>query len=93
MPNNTKSLNEYLIKNLNNIVMVTLNINDVTFQYNSWNWIKEYNEIHFLKDDSTIGHILYCGNIEENSDGSILHTSNYHPKKSIINAYFGGVKS
>lgn len=93
MVNNIKTLNDYLIRNLNNTVMITISIDDVVFQYNHWNWIREHNEIHFLKDDLTIGHIIYCGNIKENSDGSISHTSAYHPKECVINTYFGGVAS
>ena len=84
-------IHDYLLKNLESTVMITITIdNQILSQYNYWNWFHEINELHLLKDDFSIGHILYLGSITENNDGSLIHISKYHPKKSLLNFYFGG---
>lgn len=95
-----KTLNEYILDNINNTVMISLSIDDKEpFQYNYWNWFnhnhpnwQEQNQLHLLKDDYSIGHILYNGSISLRSDGSIEYTHNFYPQKCILNFYFGGAK-
>jgi len=85
------TLHDYLIKNLNSVVMIGLSIDKHNkVQYNYWNWFVENGELHLLKDDLTIGHIIHCGSISSNDDGSITHHSKYHPKSINMNFYFGG---
>jgi hypothetical protein len=87
------TLNEYLEKNISNIVMISLSVDDGQFfQYNYWNFLGKENQLHLLKDDYCIGHILHTDSIKINDDGSIIHISRYFPKKSLINFYFGGAK-
>jgi hypothetical protein len=88
------TFHDYLTKNLNQTVMITLSIDNAEpLQYNYWNWFHQLGEFHLLKNDYSIGHILYCGAITENNDGSILHSSKHYPKQSIMNFYFGGVSN
>lgn len=87
------TLHNYLLKNLNQTVMIHLSINDKeSFQYNYWNWFTQDNQLHLLRDDYSIGHIIHTGSITENEDGSISHSSIHYPKQSVMNFYFGGVK-
>ena len=85
------TLHDYLLKNLNSVVMISLSIDKHnTVQYNYWNCFVEKGELHLLQDDLTIGHIIHCGSISSNDDGSITHHSKYHPKNINMNFYFGG---
>ena len=71
--------------------MISLSIDDnESFQYNHWNWLHEISELRLLKDDFSIGHIIHTGSIEVREDGSLLHSSKYNPKISVLNFYFGG---
>jgi hypothetical protein len=71
--------------------MISLAIdNGQSFQYNYWNWFHQTSQFHLLKDDYSIGHIIHTSSIFLNEDGSIAHTSKYHPKNVIMNFYFGG---
>ena len=72
--------------------MISLSIDDnESFQYNHWNWLHEISELRLLKDDFSVGHIIHTGSIEVRDDGSLLHSSKYHPKLCVMNFYFGGV--
>lgn len=85
---------EYLTKNKDSIAMITLSVdNGDPFQYNYWNWINEHNQLVLLKDDYSVGHILYNGSLTINDDNSISYRSEYHPKNCILNFYFGGVSN
>lgn len=85
-------LHFYLNEHLSSTVMISLSINDnESFQYNHWNWLHEISELRLLKDDFSIGHIIHTGSIEVRDDGSLLHSSKYHPKLCVMNFYFGGV--
>lgn len=87
------TLHDYLLKNLDHTAMISLAVDDSEpFQYNCWNWFHQIGQLHLLKDDYTIGHILHTGSITENDDGSITHASQYHPKNCKLNFYFGGAK-
>lgn len=94
------TLNEYISANISNTVMISLHIDDnEPFQYNYWNWFnheypnwQEHNQLHLLKDDYSIGHILYNGSITQQDDGSIEYSHLHYPKKCLLNFYFGGVK-
>jgi hypothetical protein len=87
------TLHDYLVKNLDHTAMISLAVDDSEpFQYNYWNWFHQIGQLHLLKDDYTIGHILHCGLITENDDGGVTHTSKYHPKNCQLNFYFGGAK-
>lgn len=89
---NIMTLHDYLLKNLDSTVMITVGIDkDQTMQYNYWNWFHEKSQFHLLNDDFTIGHIIHTGSVTINDDGSITHTSKYHPKTLNMNFYFGGV--
>ena len=84
-------LHFYLNEHLSSTVMISLSINDnESFQYNHWNWLHEISELRLLKDDFSIGHIIHTGSIEVRDDGSLLHSSKYHPKLCVMNFYFGG---
>ena len=73
-------LHFYLNEHLGSTVMISLSIDDnESFQYNHWNWLHEI-----------IGHIIHTGSIEVRDDGSLLHSSKYHPKLCVMNFYFGG---
>lgn len=85
-------LHFYLNEHLSSTVMISLSIDDnESFQYNHWNWLHEISELRLLKDDFSIGHIIHTGSIEVRDDGSLLHSSKYHPKLCVMNFYFGGV--
>ena len=85
-------LHFYLNEHLGSTVMISLSIDDnESFQYNHWNWLHEISELRLLKDDFSIGHIIHTGSIEVRDDGSLLHSSKYHPKLCVMNFYFGGV--
>jgi hypothetical protein len=79
---------DYLKKNLDSTAMITLSTGYDIFQYNYWNWLSN-GQFHLLNDDYTVGHILHDGNIEQNEDGSVVFSANYHPQKLILNFYFG----
>jgi len=84
-------LHFYLNEHLSSTVMISLSIDGVgNFQYNHWNWLHEISELRLLKDDFSIGHIIHTGSIEVREDGSLLHSSKYNPKISVLNFYFGG---
>jgi hypothetical protein len=84
-------LHFYLNEHLSSTVMISLSIDDnESFQYNHWNWLHEISELRLLKDDFSIGHIIHTGSIEVREDGSLLHSSKYNPKISVLNFYFGG---
>lgn len=87
------TFHNYLLAKLESTVMITVTVNNQTFQYNYWNWFHQKAEFHLLHDDFSIGHILHGGSIKENDDGSIVFTSNLHPKNLTLNFYFGQVKS
>ena len=85
-------LHFYLNEHLSSTVMISLSIDDnESFQYNHWNWLHEISELRLLKDDFSIGHIIHTGSIEVRDDGSLLHSSKYHPKLCVMNFYFGGI--
>lgn len=85
------TFHDYLLKHLDHTVTIILSQKDNTsFQYNYWNWLHSIGQLHLLKDDMSIGHILHSGSVNENEDGSILYTSSLFPKSCIINFYFGG---
>jgi hypothetical protein len=87
------TFHDYLLKRLENTAMVALVIDGgEPFQYNYWNWFHQHSQFHLLTDDMRIGHILHHGSIQENEDGSVTFTSSLHPKKCILNFYFGGAK-
>lgn len=86
------TFHDYLLKNLDHTVMISLSIDGISYQYNCWNWFHQTAEFHLLKDDFTIGHILHGGNINQNEDGSITFNSKYNPKQCQLNFYFGGAK-
>ena len=84
------TLHDYLLQNLQSTVMISLTIdNGQPIQYNYWNWFYQTSEFHLLKDDYSLGHIIHTSSVSLNEDGSITHTSNYHPKNVIMNFYFG----
>jgi hypothetical protein len=84
------TLHDYLLQNLSSTVMISLAIdNGQPFQYNYWNWFHQTSEFHLLKDDYSLGHIIHTSSVSLNEDGSITHTSKYHPKNVIMNFYFG----
>lgn len=87
------TFHDYLLKNINHTVMISLSIDgNEPFQYNQWNWFHQISQLHLLRDDFTIGHILHGGAISENDDGSIQLTSSHYPKDCQLNFYFGGAK-
>jgi hypothetical protein len=87
------TLHNYLLKTLDHTAMIALSINDQSsIQYNYWNWFHTIDELHLIKDDFSIGHILHQGSIVENNDGSISFHSQYFPKNCVLNFYFGGSK-
>lgn len=84
-------MHDYLNKNLNSTAMIHLYIDGSgDFQYNNWNWFHQIGQLHLLKNDFSIGHIIHTGSIELREDGSILHSSKYSPKLCLMNFYFGG---
>jgi hypothetical protein len=85
------TFHDYLLKNIENTVMIALHTENDIFQYNYWNWFHQKGEFHLLNEDYTIGHILHNGSVENQDDGSILFSSFYHPSKIILNFYFGKV--
>lgn len=87
------TLHDYILKHIDYTVMISITVNDTTIQYNYWNWFHKDSQLHLLNEDFSIGHILHTGSIVDNNDGSITHTSQYHPKKCILNFYFGGASN
>lgn len=87
------TLHDYLLKNLSQTVMIQITVNDVTKQYNAWNWFHQEGQLHFINDDGTIGHIIHGGIVSENNDGSITLSSKYCPKNCVLNFYFGGFRN
>lgn len=86
------TLSSYLVQNLQQTAMISLSIDEKeNFQYNYWNWISSINQLHLLRDDFSIGHIIHNGIVNKLPDGGISLISDYHPKKIILNLYFGGV--
>ena len=85
------TFHDYLLQNIENTAMIALHTGDDIFQYNYWNWFHQKGEFHLLNDDYTLGHILHTGNVESADDGSIVYSSHYHPRKLILNFYFGKV--
>lgn len=87
------TLHDYLLQNLSSTVMISLAVDEgESFQYNYWNWFHQLSQLHLLKNDFSIGHIIHTSSIIINDDGSITHTSEYHPKNCKLNFYFGGAK-
>lgn len=85
------TFHDYLLRNLSSTVMISISIdNGEPFQYNYWNWFHQVSQFHLLKNDFSLGHIIHTGSITINNDGSITHTSKYHPKNIVMNFYFGG---
>jgi hypothetical protein len=82
------TIKQYLEENTS-IVMIILTIDTKEYQYNFWNIVGD--ALYFLKDDYTIGHIIYNRDIEKQKDGSFVLNSNNHPKNIKLNFYFGGV--
>jgi hypothetical protein len=88
---NITTFHDFLVKNLDSTVMINLSIDgNESFQYNNWNWFHPIGQLHLLKDDFSIGHIIHTGSVEVREDGSLLHSSKYSPKISVLNFYFGG---
>jgi len=86
------TFHDYLLQYLKDTVRITLSINnEKPFHYNYWNWFHKSGEFHLLREDYSIAHIIHGGYIIQNEDGSISLESDYHPKKCILNFYFGGV--
>jgi len=84
------TFHDYLLQNLSSTVMISLTVdNKGQIQYNYWNWFHQKSEFHLLKDDYSLGHIIHTSSVSLNEDGSITHTSKYHPKNVIMNFYFG----
>lgn len=87
------TLHDYLLQNLSSTVMISMTVDEgESFQYNYWNWFHQFSQLHLLKNDFSIGHIIHTSSITINEDGSITHTSEYHPKNCKFNFYFGGAK-
>jgi hypothetical protein len=86
------TLHDYLLKNLNSTVMIALSIDEIeSYQYNYWNWFHQIGQLHLLKDDYSIGHIIHTGSIKDQNDNSVICESQYHPKQFKLDFYFGGV--
>lgn len=86
------TLHDYLLKNLSQTVMITVQVDDKDpFQYNYWNWFHQQGQLHLLKDDFSVGHIIHGGTVISNDDGSVTHESKFHPQKCILNFYLGKV--
>lgn len=83
------TLHDYLIKSLPQTVMISLQVGDDVLQYNYWNWFHQKSQLHLLKDDFSIGHILHGGSVVSNDDGSVTFSSQYHPTKCLLNFYLG----
>ena len=82
------TFHDYLLRNLSSATMIYLTVdNNQPIQYNYWNWVyqNQTSEFHLLKDDYSLGHIIHTGSVSINEDGSITHTSKYHPKNTTIN--------
>ena len=88
------TFHQYLLDNLNSAVMISVSFDDIeeSSDYTHWNWFHEKSEFHLLNPNYTIGHIIHTGTFTTNDDGSITHTSKYHPKNCKMNFYFGGFK-
>lgn len=85
------TFHDYLLQNLSSTVMISVSVdNGEPFQYNYWNWFHQASQFHLLKNDYSVGHIIHTGSVSFNEDGSITHSSQYHPKNTIMNFYFGG---
>ena len=85
------TFHDYLLQNLQSIVMITLTIDNFEpVQYNKWNWLHEIFQFHLIRDDGSIGHIILPGKVTINEDGSVDYSSEYHPNKIKMNFYFGG---
>lgn len=85
------TFHDYLLQNLSSTVMISVSVdNGEPFQYNYWNWFHQTSQFHLLKNDYSVGHIIHTGSVSFNEDGSITHSSQYHPKNTIMNFYFGG---
>lgn len=86
------TLHDYLLQHLNHTAMIAISVDSKSsVQYNYWNWLHNQGQLHLLKNDMSIGHVLHGGSIQENEDGSLLYSSNLYPKSCILNFYFGGV--
>lgn len=71
------------------VVMVHLDIDSQSFQYNYWNIIKD--QIFLLRDDFSVGHIILANDpLKDNGDGSFSVVSTYFPKEYKVNMYLGG---
>lgn len=85
------TLHEYLTKNLQSTVMIALSVDEGgSYQYNYWNWFHQIGQLHLLKDDYSIGHIIHTGSVKSQEDNSVVCESNYYPKQFKLDFYFGG---
>ena len=83
------TLGQYLKNNA--ILMMSVDIDNNTFQYNYWNIMD--NQLYLLNDNFTIGHILFLDSeINDSTDGSFTVSSKLFPKFYILNMYFGGLR-
>jgi hypothetical protein len=78
-------IDKFIYKKVDLIAAISLGTQMALF-----NWLHEISELRLLKDDFSIGHIIHTGSIEVREDGSLLHSSKYNPKISVLNFYFGG---
>lgn len=83
------TLNDWVTDHLESVAMIELVIDSQSFQYNYWNWLKQNNQLHLLKDDYSIGHIIHSGTVFSSDDGGIINESVANPKKCKMNIYFG----
>ena len=88
------TFHDYLLQNLEQTVMISLSVDggESIHQYNYWNWFHYNGQFHLLKDDFSIGHILHSGSVSKQDDSSIVLNNNHHPKRCMLNFYFGGAK-
>lgn len=86
------TLHDYLAKNLKSTVMILLSVNETeSYQYNYWNWFHQIGQLHLLKDDYSIGHIVHDGYVKNQENNSLVCESHHYPKKFKLDFYFGGV--
>ena len=88
------TFHDYLLQNLEQTAMISLSVDggESIHQYNYWNWFHSNGQFHLLKDDFSIGHILHSGSVSKQDDSSIVLNNNHHPKRCMLNFYFGGAK-
>lgn len=85
------TIHDYLTKNLQSTVMMALSVDGAeSYQYNYWNWFHQIGQLHLLRDDYTIGHIIHAGSVKSQEDSSVICESSHHPKQFKLSFYFGG---